>query len=44
MKYDDLKNCILCEHCCGVNRLVSETGVCRMTLPQVASATLHPAP
>jgi pyruvate formate lyase activating enzyme len=44
MRYDDLKNCTLCEHRCGVNRLVGETGVCRMTLPQVASATLHPAP
>lgn len=44
MKYDDLKNCTLCEHGCGVNRLVGETGVCRMTLPEVASATLHPAP
>ena len=44
MKYDDLKNCTLCEHRCEVNRLVSETGVCRMTLPEVASATLHPAP
>jgi uncharacterized Fe-S radical SAM superfamily protein PflX len=44
MKYDDLKNCTLCEHRCGVNRLVGESGVCRMTLPQVASATLHPAP
>jgi len=44
MKYDDLKNCTLCEHRCGVNRLLGETGVCPMTLPQVASATLHPAP
>jgi uncharacterized Fe-S radical SAM superfamily protein PflX len=44
MKYDDLKNCTLCEHRCGVNRLKGETGICRMTLPQAASATLHPAP
>jgi hypothetical protein len=35
MKYDDLKNSTLCEHGCGVNRLKGETGVCRMTLPQV---------
>jgi uncharacterized Fe-S radical SAM superfamily protein PflX len=43
MKYDDLKNCTLWEHCCGINRLADETGVCRMTLPQMASATPHPA-
>jgi pyruvate formate lyase activating enzyme len=40
----DLKNCELCEHRCGVNRLEGEMGVCRMTMPVVASATLHPAP
>ena len=40
----DLKNCTLCEHNCKVNRLGGETGVCRMSLPVVASATLHPAP
>lgn len=34
----------LCEHRCGVDRLAGQTGVCRMTLPAVASATLHPAP
>jgi pyruvate formate lyase activating enzyme len=39
-----LKKCELCEHRCGVNRLNGETGVCKMTLPVVASATLHPAP
>ena len=39
-----LKHCTLCEHRCGVDRLVGQTGVCRMTLPAVASATLHPAP
>jgi pyruvate formate lyase activating enzyme len=40
----DLKNCELCEHKCGVNRLEGEMGVCRMTMPVVASAGLHPAP
>ena len=40
----DLKKCELCEHKCGVNRLRGETGVCRVTMPTVASATLHPAP
>lgn len=39
-----LANCTLCEHRCGINRLAGQTGVCRMTLPLVASATLHPAP
>ena len=39
-----LTHCTLCEHRCGVNRLEGETGICRMTLPVVASATLHPAP
>jgi len=40
----DLESCELCEHRCGVNRLKGETGICRMTTPSVASATLHPAP
>jgi pyruvate formate lyase activating enzyme len=40
----DLEKCELCEHKCGVNRLRGETGVCRVTMPTVASATLHPAP
>jgi len=40
----DLKECKLCEHMCGVDRLKGETGVCRITTPTVASATLHPAP
>jgi pyruvate formate lyase activating enzyme len=40
----DLENCELCEHRCGINRLKGETGVCRVTMPIVASATLHPAP
>ena len=39
-----LAHCTLCEHRCGVNRLGGQTGICRMTLPAVASATLHPAP
>lgn len=40
----DLESCQLCEHRCAVNRLKDELGVCRMGLPEVASATLHPAP
>ena len=40
----DLEKCELCEHRCGVNRLEGEMGVCRITKPEVASATLHPAP
>lgn len=40
----DLQECRLCEHRCGVDRLSGETGVCRMTMPIVASAALHPAP
>ena len=39
-----LAHCTLCEHRCGVNRLEGQTGICRMTMPVVASATLHPAP
>ncbi len=39
-----LSHCTLCEHRCGVNRLEGQTGVCGMTVPIVASATLHPAP
>jgi uncharacterized Fe-S radical SAM superfamily protein PflX len=40
----DFEKCELCEHRCKVNRLDGETGVCKVTLPVVASATLHPAP
>ncbi len=40
----DLENCELCEHRCKANRLQGETGVCKVALPEVASATLHPAP
>jgi pyruvate formate lyase activating enzyme len=40
----ELECCTLCEHRCGVDRIGGETGVCRTTLPVVASATLHPAP
>jgi len=40
----DLKRCELCEHRCRVNRLEGETGVCKASIPTVASATLHPAP
>jgi len=39
-----LTHCTLCEHRCGVNRLEGEAGICRMTVPVVASTTLHPAP
>ncbi len=40
----DFQKCELCEHRCKVNRLEGETGICKVTLPVVASATLHPAP
>ncbi|UCD32033.1 MAG: radical SAM protein [Desulfobacterales bacterium] len=40
----DLATCELCEHRCKVNRLADETGICRVTIPIVASAALHPAP
>jgi pyruvate formate lyase activating enzyme len=40
----DLAKCELCEHRCEVNRLAGERGICRVTMPTVASATLHPAP
>jgi pyruvate formate lyase activating enzyme len=40
----DLEKCELCEHRCRVNRIKGETGVCKVTRPTVASATLHPAP
>ena len=39
-----LTHCTLCEHRCGINRLEGQSGICRMTIPVVASATLHPAP
>jgi pyruvate formate lyase activating enzyme len=42
--FPEFECCTLCEHRCGVNRLAGEIGVCRTTLPAVASATLHPAP
>ena len=41
---NDLRECILCEHRCGVDRTSGELGVCRMAGPVVASRTLHPAP
>ena len=41
---EELKKCVLCEHRCGVNRAAGETGVCRVTVPTIASAALHPAP
>lgn len=40
----DLKECLLCEHKCGIDRLAGEMGVCRVTGPVVASRALHPAP
>ena len=40
----ELATCELCEHRCQVNRLEGQTGVCKVTLPVVASASLHPAP
>ncbi len=40
----ELEKCELCEHRCKVNRLGGETGICRVSAPTVASATLHPAP
>jgi len=42
--FKDLEKCELCEHKCRVNRLDGEKGVCGVTMPAVASATLHPAP
>ncbi|MGD8924221.1 MAG: radical SAM protein, partial [Syntrophobacterales bacterium] len=41
---NDLKECTLCEHRCGVDRVAGELGVCRIAGPIVASRTLHPAP
>lgn len=40
----ELEKCTLCEHKCGVNRLQGQRGVCKMTIPIIASAALHPAP
>ena len=40
----ELENCTLCEWRCGVNRLAGERGVCRIGIPEVATAMLHPAP
>jgi pyruvate formate lyase activating enzyme len=41
---DELKRCELCQHKCRANRLKGKTGVCRVTMPVVASANLHLAP
>ena len=41
---NDLRECTLCEHRCGVDRTTGDLGVCRMAGPLVASRTLHPAP
>ena len=43
-RLEDLAACELCEHRCRVNRLKEQTGICGMTTPVIASATLHPAP
>lgn len=40
----DLSKCKLCEWQCGVDRLDGEKGLCGITLPEVASSQLHPAP
>ncbi|MDI6718292.1 MAG: radical SAM protein [Methanomicrobiales archaeon] len=40
----ELENCTLCEWRCGADRLGGERGVCRIGMPEVASAMLHPAP
>lgn len=41
----DLRECLLCEHRCGVDRLSGKSsGVCHMGGPVTASRTLHPAP
>ncbi len=40
----EFENCKLCEWRCGVNRPEGELGVCRMSIPKVASCQLHPAP
>ncbi len=39
----ELGKCELCEWRCGVDRLSGERGVCGVTIPEVASSTLHPA-
>ena len=37
-----LEHCELCPHCCGVNRLAGEQGICRMgDLPKVSSWNIH---
>ncbi len=41
---DDLRRCELCAWRCRVDRLAGELGACGQTWPQIASATLHPAP
>jgi pyruvate formate lyase activating enzyme len=41
---NDLSNCKLCEWKCGINRIDGEMGVCGITIPEVSSSQLHPAP
>jgi pyruvate formate lyase activating enzyme len=41
---DDLSKCKLCEWECGVDRLDGEVGACSLTIPEVSSSQLHPAP
>jgi len=40
----DLTNCKLCSWECGVDRIAGDIGVCGITVPEVASSQLHPAP
>lgn len=40
--YARLRNCDLCPHECGVNRMAGQTGFCRAGLkPRIASANVH---
>jgi pyruvate formate lyase activating enzyme len=40
----ELRECVLCEWRCRVDRTAGELGTCMLGTPQVASRTLHPAP
>lgn len=41
---EDLSSCTLCAWECGANRMDGEVGVCGITIPEVSSSQLHPAP
>ena len=43
-RLEALAACDLCEHRCRINPLKEQTGICGITTPVIASATLHPAP